>query len=1163
MITTAGTRPMLSVSTTEPDCYRTIGDAVAVAGPGAVISIQPGNYAESVVLYRDVTLSAAGPAGAVRIESRGEPTIRMAAESATLSGIVVVHEGPETSAIDVPTGRLRLEECGVQANSAAALYVHGQAEIAALGCEFTNPGGAGVIAVDGAAGSFERCTLREIRTSAIVVRTGADPHFVDCTVTDVEGSAVLAAEGGQGAVRHCRIVRAGNPAVAIEGGSTLRMTDTTVAEARGVGVLIASGSTPMVQDCSVDDAAAQGIVVVHQAAPEMRGVRVRRAGGCGVQVLEGSTGSLTGCEVAGGGDVGVWIAGSGTAFEDLRVNGVAGPAVVVESGRPSFVELQIHQPGGHGLEVRAGAHPHLTGGAIRAAGGDGIVVNGQGSLRLEDVVIADATGTGVRVTGQGEVDLGGVTVSGSAEVNVLVKDARAALRGCDLSGAGQQGVLATGASVLELSQTRIGTSAGSGVEWAAGSSGGATQCEASDNRGDGVVVGSAEPVAVRDCLLQDNGGAGLRILVRRDNLRLSGNTCRHNADPDGDSPTDGERPGPAGLSGRQPSGRQPSGRQPTGGDRFGPGHPAKGERPGPAGSAGTGRAPAGTGDQPRPPRTEGPLGELLDELDALVGLADVKREVQILTRLEQMTERRAAAGLPMPPMSRHLVFTGAPGTGKTTVARLYGRILAELGVLRTGQLVEVGRPDLVASIIGGTALKTTECFERALGGVLFIDEAYTLSATGGGGPDFGREAVDTLVKLMEDHRDDIVVIVAGYTHEMRKFLATNPGLSSRFSRTIEFADYSSADLVTIIEGLCRGCDYRLELETRDAVLTYFEQLPRDESFGNGRTARKVFEEMIGRQAYRLADDPHADVVALTRLLAEDVGTLPGAGIGAGAAAGDAATVERLLNSLQQMVGLSEVKYEVSNMVDLLASARQRLAAGLPVPSLSRHLIFGGPPGTGKTTVARLYGEILAALGVLARGQVVEVGRADLVGEYVGHTAHRTTEAFNRARGGVLFIDEAYSLASQRGSSGADFGREAIDTLVKLMEDHRDEVVVVAAGYEEQMEEFLAANPGLSSRFSHRVRFADYTNDELVTIVTQHAAAAGYECTGPTVAALRTHLVAVPRGAAFGNGRYARQVMDAAITRHAKRMRLTPSPTLEDLCLLLPEDVPGPSEIVGA
>ncbi|MGH3374871.1 MAG: AAA family ATPase, partial [Actinoallomurus sp.] len=551
----------------------------------------------------------------------------------------------------------------------------------------------------------------------------------------------------------------------------------------------------------------------------------------------------------------------------------------------------------------------------------------------------------------------------------------------------------------------------------------------------------------------------------------------------------------------------------------------------------------------------GPLGDLLGELDGLVGLAEVKREVATLVRLHQMAARRATVGLPAPPLSRHLVFTGSPGTGKTTVARLYGRILAELGVIATGQLVEVGRPDLVASVVGGTALKTTERFEEALGGVLFIDEAYTLAAAATGGPDFGREAIDTLVKLMEDHRDEVVVIVAGYTHEMRKFLVTNPGLASRFSRVVEFADYSPADLVTIVEGQCRAHDYKMEFETRAALVTYFENMPRDDAFGNGRSARKVFEEMAGRQAYRLADDPDVTPVEMTRLLPSDLAPPPGGGVGAGAGASDSDKVESLLAELRQMVGLAAVKREVGNMVDLLASSRQRIAAGLPAPPLSRHLIFAGPPGTGKTTVARLYGSILTALGVLARGQVIEVGRADLVGQYIGHTAQLTTAAFDRARGGVLFIDEAYTLASQPGS-GADFGREAIDTLVKLMEDHRDEVVVIAAGYEGEMERFLGANPGLSSRFSHRVRFADYTTDELVTIVSQHAAAAGYELSSATVAALRAHFAGVQRGPSFGNGRYARQVLDEAVTRHAKRMRRTESPTVQDLSLLHREDVMG-------
>ena len=1005
------TRTMLTVSATEPDCFRTIGDAVAAAGPGTTISIQPGTYAESLALYREVTLSAAGPPGGVRIEAHGAPVIQLTGESATLSGLVLVHTGERSPAVEVPVGLLRMEECVIQSASAAALYVHGRAELAARDCTVGNRTGAGVIVADQAGGLFERCTFTDIETSAVVIRTDADPRFVDCVISDVRGSAVLAAERARGEVRGCRVERVGHPAVAVEGASTTRLVGLTVSDSSGAGVLVASESTPLIADCHIDKPPGQGVVLVGRAAPEVRRLRISDPGGYGIHVLEGSAGTFTECQVTAARDAGIVLTAAAPTFADLLVTGARGP----------------------GIAAGAGATLILRGGRI-----------------------AGSSGPAVWLTG-----------------------ATARLHDSELSDGAAQGLLAEADSTAELTLSRILNCTGPGLEWRAGAAGGAHECEVRGNNGGrggtNVVIGSAELVTLTDCVI--DGPRGGNVDARHDD---------HGGDHGDRQPND--------------------------------------------------------------------LDGLLADLNALVGLADVKREVEILTRLEQMAERRAAVGLPMPPMSRHLVFTGAPGTGKTTVARLYGKILAALGVLRTGQLVEVGRADLVASIVGGTALKTTECFERALGGVLFVDEAYTLSASGGTGPDFGREAVDTLVKLMEDHREDVVVIVAGYTHEMRAFLATNPGLGSRFSRTIEFANYSSADLVTIVEGLCRANDYRLEYETRDAVLAYFEKVPRDDTFGNGRTARKVFEEMIGRQAYRLADDPDANAVAMTRLLPEDIPPPPGAAAGAGAAA-DTDKVDKLLTRLHSMVGLADVKQEVGNMVDLLASARQRQAAGLPVPALSRHLIFSGPPGTGKTTIARLYGEILAALGVLARGQVIEVGRADLVGEYVGHTAHRTTEAFDRARGGVLFIDEAYTLTGQRGS-GSDFGQEAIDTLVKLMEDHRDEVVVVAAGYEEQMEDFLAANPGLSSRFSHRVRFADYTNDEMVTILTQHAAAAGYECTGPTIAAVRGHFVATKRGPSFGNGRYARQLLDAAVTRHARRLRLTSSPTLEDLCLLLPEDISG-------
>lgn len=260
---------------------------------------------------------------------------------------------------------------------------------------------------------------------------------------------------------------------------------------------------------------------------------------------------------------------------------------------------------------------------------------------------------------------------------------------------------------------------------------------------------------------------------------------------------------------------------------------------------------------------------VLGELDALVGLESVKREVRALTDMIEVGRRRMLAGLKAASVKRHLVFTGSPGTGKTTVARLYGEILASLGVLEKGHLVEVSRVDLVGEHIGSTAIRTQEAFDRARGGVLFIDEAYALSPEDSG-RDFGKEAIDTLVKLMEDHRDAVVVIVAGYTAEMERFLSVNPGVASRFSRTITFSDYDPGELLRIVEQQADEHEYRLAPGAAEALLKYFTALPKGPAFGNGRTARQTFEAMVERHASRVAqfDEPSTD--DLTLLYAEDL-----------------------------------------------------------------------------------------------------------------------------------------------------------------------------------------------------------------------------------------------------------------------------------------------------
>ena len=263
------------------------------------------------------------------------------------------------------------------------------------------------------------------------------------------------------------------------------------------------------------------------------------------------------------------------------------------------------------------------------------------------------------------------------------------------------------------------------------------------------------------------------------------------------------------------------------------------------------------------------LDELLQQLDELVGLEAVKKDVKSTMNLIKVRKLREQNDLPVAPMSMHMVFMGNPGTGKTTVARLIGSLYNAIGALSRGQLIEVDRSGLVAGYVGQTAIKTQEVITSALGGVLFIDEAYSLSS--GGENDFGRECIETLLKAMEDHRDDLVVIAAGYTEPMEKFLASNPGLESRFNKYITFPDYNGEELNAIFLGMCRKNGYELDEETQEYAKEYFNSLyeGRDENFGNGRDVRNHFEAMVIRQANRVAamEDPGKD--DLVRFIRQD------------------------------------------------------------------------------------------------------------------------------------------------------------------------------------------------------------------------------------------------------------------------------------------------------
>ncbi|MEW2354474.1 AAA family ATPase [Spirillospora sp. NPDC029432] len=547
------------------------------------------------------------------------------------------------------------------------------------------------------------------------------------------------------------------------------------------------------------------------------------------------------------------------------------------------------------------------------------------------------------------------------------------------------------------------------------------------------------------------------------------------------------------------------------------------------------------GDIPASLDVTGATGDPLAELASLTGLAAVKRQVELVLAEARAAETRAAAGLTVTPPTRHMVLTGGPGTGKTEVARLLARVFADLGLLSSGHVVEVTPTDLVGQNYG----QPRQVIERAIGGALLIDEAYVL---GRGDSNSMADAVATLVKLMEDHGDDLVVFAAGYQREMQDFLSANPGLASRFPVTLHFPDYTDEDLVEIFVGQAAKAGLRLGDGAREKVADLLRRAPRGKSFGNARVMRNLCQRALPLQADRVLNAGGGEK-DLAILLPEDI---PDSLSGATRTVADGDPFAELA----AMVGLDEVKAEVRALMAEARVLEARRVAGQRVPMPTRHMVFSGNPGTAKTTVARLIARIYARLELLSSGHLVEVTRADLVGEYLGHTAPKVHRVVEQAMGGVLFIDEAYALHQDR------FGAEAVAALVKLMEDNRTDLIVIAAGYEDEMTRFLDANSGLRSRFAKHLRFRDYSDKELVGIFEHAASVDGFALADGVTGALFDLLRRAGRGPAFGNGRFMRNLLDATISAQAQRLATGERPGTEDVVTLLVEDLPEPERADG-
>lgn len=468
------------------------------------------------------------------------------------------------------------------------------------------------------------------------------------------------------------------------------------------------------------------------------------------------------------------------------------------------------------------------------------------------------------------------------------------------------------------------------------------------------------------------------------------------------------------------------------------------------------------------------LEEVMREFDKYVGVDEIKETmVGIVNSIKAFQKLHPNQSYEL---KDHYLFLGNPGTGKTTMARVFADALSAMGILPSGQLIEVAPKDLKGQYMGHTGPKVDAVFDRAMGGVLFIDEAYDM--WGGENDTFGNEAVTALIKNVEDRRGKLVVILAGYPREMGIFATANPGIPSRFNITVNFRDYNGEELTEIARRMIKAQGYSLDEKAEKAIGKFFEKMfvSRKKDFANARDVRNAVDKAIRAQNSRIQSE-----MGKPGFNSESEFVINMADF-TGEHENPPMTVDEVIATLDDLIGMEDIKQEIRKLANVAMVNRMRMERGLGGAALQPiNIILTGNPGTGKTTIAKRLGQVLHAAGVLSTDKVVEREAKTILSSYVNASGQNMDKAVDEAMGGVLFIDEAYNLLPVPGSQN-NTGNEALDALMTRMENDKGKFVVVIAGYADRMEELVRrGNPGLMSRFNKRFHIDDYDAGALVRI----------------------------------------------------------------------------------
>ena len=1076
-------RQVLVVGGGEPGALPTIGAALARAGDDVTISVHAGRYEENLQISKRVSIVAADGPDTVVVHAAAGSVLVVNGAGVSLSSLHLSCDDESLAAVDVYHGEVALDGCRVDGRSWTTILARLQGSLAARGCRISSAKGAGVVVTAARTSTIEDTVFDNVASSAVVVTESGRLTLRRCRAIGVAGNGVCVNGDAVCVLEGCEIVDAVKPAVVVEQRGSLTAERLTVTGSANVDLFLRGTGAVSISRSTFTGATAQSAHLAEGSLARFTDCTFEASGRIAIQATGGAAPHFTDCTVV---DTPVGVLAdkdSRPTFEGMTFRGTTERVATVTSATVEFARLRAEVTRGEGIVVEENAQAQFRGVTIDAGKTAGIEVRGEARATINDAQVSTTAEAAISVSGKAVAMLASVRLNGGG---LLVGDgSEATVRDSEVHEPQADGIRVCAGATLTATRTRIRAARRHGVQVEPAGRITLTECELLDSAADGVHVDSDQPVRLTGCTIRGSGGSAVHQ-PDRNQVTI-------------DSLDDGAR----GDTSRAPAPEQwPA---PDAGE------PAPGE------------------GQPLGDKQE--LSGALGELDTLIGLDGVKKEVTGLINLIKMSEMRRQMGLPMPPMSRHLVFAGPPGTGKTTVARLYGAVLAELGVLSRGHMIEAARADLVGQYIGSTAIKTTELVTKAVGGVLFIDEAYTLSTgSGGAGPDFGREAIDALMKMMEDQRDELVVIVAGYSELMEQFLESNPGLASRFTRTIEFPNYSVDELVTIATNLCRKHYYELTDDAVEALHTYFERVPKGPTFGNGRVARKLFEAMVNNQASRLALAPPSRDTELNRLTGADLGpelaqlrdAQPSqAQPDAAANPSGALQASHAWRRLGELSGLTAVRQATGANVLRLAELRNRRRGY----ANQGNVILAGRRGSGRHEIARLYAQALSELGIVASGQVIPVAfTRELCAQWPGQARSLVAQAVRDAEGGVLVVDY--------DAGDGDDPVEVAEALAAALAAPGDPVVVLT-GEPAALTALFRQVPALRDGFAEQWDFPAFTAAELAEIAVRYLVRRGHEVPDDVRAALAELVPGLPEQTVVAAHR-----LSAALARTAAARTLT-------------------------